>query len=77
MGDYDEAHKLYTRALDDNEKNHDPDNPHKLATVNNLLRNEAEYDEALKLFQRVLSDRKKLIGLDYPDTIVTVGNLKS
>ena len=37
MGDYDEAHKLYTRALAENEKNHDPDNPHTLTTANNLV----------------------------------------
>ena len=46
------THKLYTRALADNEENHGPDHPHTLATANTLailLRNEGEYDETLKL----------------------------
>ena len=76
-GRYDDAEKLYKRALTGNKEQLGPDHPDILRTVQNLANiysNKGRYDDAEELYKRVLTGREEQLGPDHPDTLRTVNN---
>ena len=78
QGRYNEAEKLYERALTGNEEKLGATHPDTLRTVVNLAivyRNQGRYDEAEKLYERALTGNEEKLGATHPDTLRTVENL--
>ena len=78
QGRYNEAEKLYERALTGSEERLGATHPNTLGTVENLAivyQNQGRYDEAEKLYERALSGNEERLGATHPDTLRTVQNL--
>ncbi|MCJ1242503.1 hypothetical protein MMC14_010511 [Varicellaria rhodocarpa] len=77
-GRYDEAEKLYERALAGNEEQLGPKHLNTLETVETLAivyDNQSRYDEAEKLYERALAGKEEKLGSKHPNTLGTVHNL--
>ncbi|RDL35922.1 uncharacterized protein BP5553_06534 [Venustampulla echinocandica] len=74
LGKYDEAEKLYRRALEGIEKELGEQHPDTLKSVGNLasvLRVQGKYNEAEKLSWRALKGREKELGEQHPYTLTS------
>ena len=79
QGRYDEAEKLFKRALAESEKL-DLKHLETLTAVQNLAtvyRIKGRYNEAEELYKRALTGREEKLGLKHPHTLHTVLNLES
>ena len=68
-GRYDDAEKLYKRALAGREEQLGPDHPDTLRTVQNLANvysDKGRYDDAEELYKRALAGREEKLGPDHP-----------
>jgi Tfp pilus assembly protein PilF len=77
-GQFDEAEKMYQRALQGREKAWGLEHTSTLATVNNLgnlYKSLGRLDEAEKMYQRALQGKEKAWGLEHTSTLNTVNNL--
>ncbi|KAF2466293.1 uncharacterized protein BDR25DRAFT_345541 [Lindgomyces ingoldianus] len=78
QGRFQEAEKMYLRALQGKEKAWGPDHTSTLSTVNNLgllYADLGRFDEAEKMYSRALQGKEKAWGLDHTSTLETVNNL--
>ncbi|KAF2679629.1 hypothetical protein K458DRAFT_115480 [Lentithecium fluviatile CBS 122367] len=78
QGRFDEAEKMYVRALQGYEKAWGPDHTSTLGTVNNLgllYADLGRLDEAEKMYVRALQGYEKAWGPDHTSTLDTVNNL--
>ena len=78
QGRYNEAEKLYERALAGREEKLEPKHLDTLRTVMNLAIvycNQGRYNEAEKLYERALAGREEQLGPKHPNTLRTVKGL--
>jgi tetratricopeptide (TPR) repeat protein len=78
QGKYDEAEKLYRRALTVFERVYGTEHYEIAVTLNNLAaiyHARGESEEAEELYQRALSIKEKALGTDHPDIAMTLNNL--
>jgi tetratricopeptide (TPR) repeat protein len=78
QGQFNEAEKMYQRALQGYEKAWGPEHTSTLDTVNNLGNLYADLgwlDEAEKMYQRALQGKEKAWGPEHTSTLDTVNNL--
>jgi tetratricopeptide (TPR) repeat protein len=78
QGQFNEAEKMYQRALQDYETAWGPEHTSTLSTVNNLgllYWKLGRLDEAEKMYQRALQGKEKAWGPEHTSTLDTVNNL--
>ncbi|RFU31458.1 hypothetical protein B7463_g4861, partial [Scytalidium lignicola] len=78
LGKYDEAEKLYRRALEGSAKELGEQHLITLSTMSNLasiLLHQGKYDEAEKLNRCSLKGIEKELGEQHPDTLIAMNNL--
>lgn len=69
MGKFDEAERLFRRALNIAEATLEPDNPSRAIVINNLalvLESKAQYEEASGLYREALRIFTAALGPDHP-----------
>jgi tetratricopeptide (TPR) repeat protein len=75
---YEEAERLYRRALDILERVYGPEHHEVAVTLNNLAalaHARGRNDEAETLFQRALTIKERVFGPNHPDVAMTLNNL--
>jgi len=78
QGLYDDAERLYKRALEGPEQKLGPVHPNMLETIHSLAivyQSQGRYNEAERLYERALDGREEKLGPTHPDTLRTVHNL--
>jgi len=77
-GDYDNAHRLYSRALEGRDRALGYEHPDTLTTANHLgilLYLKGDYKPAEAMFRRALEGRKMVLGEGHADTLESLNSL--
>ena len=78
LGDYEQAKRLYERALQSREQTLGADHPKTLTSVGNLgfiYRKLQDNERAEPLYRRALEAKERTLGVAHPRTITSVNNL--
>jgi tetratricopeptide (TPR) repeat protein len=78
VGNYPEAKSLFVAAFDIRRQILGDEDPHTLASMNNLavvLQSMGELDEARRLTQQALDISRRTLGEEHPDTLTSMNNL--
>jgi tetratricopeptide (TPR) repeat protein len=78
QGKFDEAERLYHRALVTLRRHHGPGHPEVAVVLNNLADNHQARDDtpaAERLYRRALAIKERALGREHPDVALTLHNL--